>query len=254
MTRRRGRCTSVGKTAAFRVAEKFVSPQGEGMYAGTVMAFIRFVGCSVGKRICQHCDTDFDKEYQWLGGGEFDIDVLTEWVKSSAVRHVCFTGGEPLDQDLAALVGRLSLNERLEKIHVETSGTVDLPDWARNQELMHLTCCPKPGWIEDQMTSYDEIKVIVGGLGTPESLESMKAFEGFAVESPKNHPLADRATFRWPSLEDALRWAKHTPVYLQPRNKKYEVDANNLKLAQELVLAHPQLRLSTQLHKLLQVR
>ena len=82
----------------YPVVERFKSLQGEGMYAGTPMAFIRFVGCSVGKKTCAFCDTDFVEPLTWRGGGEYTEDELLEWAQP--YRHICLTGGEPLDQDL----------------------------------------------------------------------------------------------------------------------------------------------------------
>jgi len=54
-------------TSSYIVAERFKSIQGEGLYAGTPMAFIRFVGCSVGKKVCNGCDTDFETTPWHLG-------------------------------------------------------------------------------------------------------------------------------------------------------------------------------------------
>jgi organic radical activating enzyme len=225
----------------YLVAERFKSIQGEGVYAGKPMAFIRFVGCSVGKRICQHCDTDFDKPYGWLGGGEYTAEQLAEW--SYPYDTICLTGGEPLDQDLEELVERLYYVN----IHVETSGTRPIP---RLGHKPWVCVSPKPGFKEEIVERADEIKVIVPGLGTEESLIKMYR------ESPTGDPDNEKpATFRWPTLEDAIRWADSgTPVFLQPRNAKFDVDKMQLSLVQELVLQHPKLRLSTQMHKLLRVR
>jgi 7-carboxy-7-deazaguanine synthase len=98
----------------YQIAELFKSVQGEGLYSGTPMAFIRFVGCSVGKKICQHCDTDFETMHPWHGGGEFSEAQLLDWVGD--YEHVCLTGGEPLDQDLEPLVAAAGNLQ----VHMET--------------------------------------------------------------------------------------------------------------------------------------
>jgi hypothetical protein len=88
---------------------------------------------------------------------------------------------------------------------------------------------PKPGWLKENVTPAKEMKVIVGGLG--------------------NGP-------GWPTIEDAMYFANecHKPTFLQPCNKKFDVDFEALKVAQDIQRSHPELRLSVQLHKLLKVR
>jgi 7-carboxy-7-deazaguanine synthase len=212
----------------YHIAEKFKAPQGEGLYTGTPMAFIRFMGCSVGKTICHFCDTDFDKQQTWKGGGEFDESALSNWV--GTYRHVCLTGGEPFDRgyDLRALIERLNADGC--KVHIETSGTRQYPEEWIGAYGVHITVSPKPGWIQHWIDRADEIKVIVGGLG------------------------ADRRD-QWPTLQQALKWADEGKlVYLQPVNKKNEPDRLTLSHALELIDEYPQLRLSVQLHKYIGVR
>ena len=236
----------------YKIAERFKSIQGEGVYAGTPMAFIRFVGCSVGKKICQHCDTDFEKVgSSWRCGGEFTAEQLRLW--SEPYRHVCLTGGEPLDQNLSPLLEEFYGLPRysMPMLHVETSGTKHLGSSEalanvsdRNRQRLWVCVSPKPGFIEDVVLVADEIKVIVPGLGTDESLPHLGA-----------HYLYPRDTFRWPTLEDALRWAAAgKTVFLQPRNGKYDVDHVNLRYVQDVIAEHPELRLSVQMHKVLKVQ
>jgi organic radical activating enzyme len=193
------------------------------------MAFIRFTGCSVGKKICQHCDTDFDITYPWLGGGGYSEEELAEWV--GFTEHVCFTGGEPLDRELGPLTGALWRGAPKVKIHIETSGTIPLPAWALHSQV-HVCVSPKPGFLLSAIDEADEIKVIVPGLG---------------INPPPNT--------RWPDLSDALVWAAEgKTVFLQPRNAKYDVDHLQLALCEKLVNENPSLRLSVQMHKILRVR
>jgi organic radical activating enzyme len=213
---------------SYFVAERFKSIQGEGVFAGTPMAFIRFVGCSVGKTICQHCDTDFDKTMPWRGGGEYSLEHLIAWIAPH--EHCCLTGGEPLDQELFALIKRsIDLGVRCQ-YHIETSGTIDLSS-IRNyfpSDIIWICVSPKPGFHTKCIDDADEIKVIVPGLGNGEG---------------------------WPQLNDALRWANHgRTVFLQPRNAKMDVNRDNLMYVMDLVREYPQLRLSVQMHKLLKVQ
>lgn len=233
----------------YPLAERFHAPQGEGLYAGTQMAFVRTVGCSVGQSVCTHCDTDFSAMFPGLGGGLYDATEIAAWAKPC--RHVCLTGGEPLDRDLRPLIAACGLENML--CHVETSGTVH-PDWLDPLEQSHadgqhavgfpipddttrlawkwtslwVTVSPKPGYRAEMVALADEVKVIVGGLG----------------DGPG-----------WPTLEDAVRWADGGKlVYVQPRNERNLVDHTNLAAVLAAVAAHPQLRLSCQLHKFVRTR
>jgi 7-carboxy-7-deazaguanine synthase len=216
----------------YAVSEKFKSVQGEGVYAGTQMAFIRFAGCSVGKTVCHNCDTDFEEMHSFRGGGKFFVNELVEWCRG--YNHVCLTGGEPLNQDLEALV--VGFGEQKPMFHIETSGTILLPKWIPSHSTLDrlrywVTVSPKPGWTKQTIRECDEIKVIVPGL-------------------------ADDGTTSgaWPSLNDAKLWAHDKPVFLQPRNGKFDIDKANLKFCIDACNENPELRLSVQMHKILGVQ
>lgn len=237
----------------YLVAEKFKSLQGEGLYAGTPMAFIRFVGCSVGKKICHHCDTIFEKTLPWQGGGEFTEDELLCWAEG--YDHICLTGGEPMDQDLDPL---MDICGSWRTVHIETSGT-KARSFRGGRIVPKVWMCvsPKPGFIEEEVLAADEVKVIVPGLGTDESLKKGYVETG-EVDSKGGYPIVkmlDKTNFYWPKLEDALRWAVAGKlVYLQPQNERYTINNVNLMYVMDILKDHPQLRLSNQLHKILKVQ
>tara|TARA_R110000824_G_scaffold400107_1_gene606906 strand:+ start:7061 stop:7705 length:645 start_codon:yes stop_codon:yes gene_type:complete len=212
------------------ISEKFKSIQGEGVYCGTPMAFIRFQGCSVGKKICTVCDTDFEHRHSFRGGGTFTGHDLREW--SQGYNHICLTGGEPLDQEyLKTLYEILIRDSRM--IHIETSGTKRIPDWMEEEIVDHkriwLTVSPKPGYLKDVIDLASEVKVIVPGLGN--------------------------TTRDWPTLSDALQWEEEgAVVFLQPRNDVLSVDKGNLKFCIDACAEYPSLRLSVQMHKILGVQ
>lgn len=229
-------------------AERFKAPQGEGLYTGTQFAFMRLVGCSVGKRICTHCDTEFDKVYTELDGGLYTVEEMVAWARP--VEHVCFTGGEPLDRDLRHLLFAFWADGCI--VHIETSGTVapewlrkdtetdswqvrayedtldGQPQWVNAGQMLWVTVSPKPNY-KDQMIQWaDELKVIVGGLG----------------DGPG-----------WPTVERAVGWAEAGAlVYIQPRNEVKVVNEENLREVIRLLYIHPELRLSAQLHKFVKTR
>lgn len=243
----------------YLIAEKFKSVQGEGVYAGTPMAFIRFVGCSVGKTVCVACDTDFEEPVPWRGGGEFTALELLKW--STPYEHICFTGGEPLDQELEELVSALRSVAPYKTIHIETSGTKKLPDFfldslSYSDRGYWICVSPKPGFIEDVVLHADEVKVIMPGLGVLKHgvMQPVRRPHTITPSSPRDH-VPEPELHRWPTLEDALRWADAgKTVFIQPRNGRSEIDQTNLRLCQDIVAEYPQLRLSVQLHKILKVQ
>mgnify|MGYP003655426942 CR=1 FL=1 len=214
----------------YSISEKFKSLQGEGKYTGTYMSFIRFQGCSVGKKICTFCDTDFDVLHTFRGGGRFSSAELARWCKD--VPEICLTGGEPLDQDLMELVE--AVDSRFHRFHIETSGTVPIPEWmTANREIRSrfwFTVSPKPGYDIAVLQQADEVKIIVPGLG------------------PINNG-------GWPDVDLAVDLANEGQlVYIQPKNHKNEVDKLNLTYCVDLIREYPALRLSVQMHKILGVQ
>jgi 7-carboxy-7-deazaguanine synthase len=101
-----------------RIAEKFVSVQGEGEWMGVPSAFIRVSGCNLR---CRWCDTPYAS---WHPEGEFETpQELADWFAETGVRHAVLTGGEPMlfdpIEDLADL-----LKGQGAQITIETAGTV----------------------------------------------------------------------------------------------------------------------------------
>lgn len=110
----------------FKVVEKFVSINGEGSLSGQLAVFIRFAGCNLN---CSYCDTT------WANEANVKFDLMTDeeiynYIKSTGVRNVTLTGGEPLYQ-----VGIIELLEMLSKdsnihIEIETNGSVLLDQFS----------------------------------------------------------------------------------------------------------------------------
>jgi 7-carboxy-7-deazaguanine synthase (Cx14CxxC type) len=129
---------------AYAVKEIFYTLQGEGANTGRPAVFCRFAGCNLwtGREadrtaaVCGFCDTDFVGT-DGPGGGKFSDAgslaraVAAAWPSDSdGRRFVVCTGGEPLLQLDADLVGALH-GEGFE-VAVETNGTVEPPpgiDW-----------------------------------------------------------------------------------------------------------------------------
>jgi len=104
----------------FKVVEKFVSINGEGRLCGQLATFIRFAGCNLN---CSYCDTTWANEsdvpYELMSAEE-----IYQYIKSTEVRNITLTGGEPLLQE--GIIDLLEILSKDKDIHVEieTNGSV----------------------------------------------------------------------------------------------------------------------------------
>ena len=225
----------------YPIAEIFTSPQGEGTHTGSLLTFIRFAGCSVGKPFTPDERAQVSlagtplKMYQekctaW-NGVSFACD--TNYRKAEALTAeeilsrvtapgICITGGEPLLHDLRPLIQKMDAErEPLLGIHVETSGTIAIPEWL---SVCSWVCVsPKKGYRHDSLLAADELKVLVG----PEFDE--KLFIG------EFEPYLDK-------------------TFLQPINDEHHINFDNLKRCLDLQVKYTQVRISTQMHKIWNVR
>lgn len=151
----------------YTIKEVFSSVQGEGVWAGTPMVFVRFAGCNIwtGREqdrvssarkhaaCALHCDTDFVGT-NGTNGGKYAAASLVNVLETlrQGKSRVVLTGGEPSLQLDAPLCE--ALHDQGWLIHVETNGTGKLP-----QEVDWVTLSPKPPMkVVDQ--HYDEVKVL----------------------------------------------------------------------------------------------
>lgn len=238
----------------YPIAECFVSPQGEGVYTGVAMAFIRFAGCTVGKPFPKDnyvskdylqsisdkikgklplyteqctlydgrhfaCDTDY-RVHERL-----TIQEIMDTIPSN-VEHVCITGGEPLMHDLDTLFTYLLGANK--KIHIETSGTI--------VKFIHrdvwVTVSPKFNVYMDMIQRADEIKILVNDDFDPD-----KSILALTSGIPQVVYLSDLA--------------KVKPLYLQPINGEFDVDEHNLSLCKKHQDKNPYFRISYQMHKVM---
>ncbi len=223
------------------IAETFRSIQGEGVWTGTPMLFIRLAGCNVGKydnppelhlgnarvfnrqhSICTTvqgerflCDTDYHKMT------EKTPQELLGLVGN--LKHVCITGGEPFLHDFEEL--QQLLGEHHIELHVETSGTKPIPKWA----WWHwITCSPKEGFDYELLNNdlVDEWKYLVG--------ENFKEEEAVLFAASDTEP--DR------------------PFFLQPIGDIHLHLKKNITKCLDVLKRHPEWRLSFQAHKYLELR
>ena len=113
-----------------KVAEKFISINGEGTRAGELAVFVRFVGCNLR---CTYCDTMWANEpgcpYE-----EMTPAQICDYVRSTGISNVTLTGGEPLLQkQMEELIGQL-IRDCGVRVEIETNGAVDLHPFAQIPE------------------------------------------------------------------------------------------------------------------------
>ena len=124
-----------------KLSEIFETIQGEGIYTGTITTFIRFAGCTLH---CPECDT----KYSWSDADKEDVGVpyIIEQVQkiSPFVRHICITGGEPLEQPQAEMFNLLQTLftyhgvAGLDSIVIEINGSRDIT-WLFNKPFRRIT-------------------------------------------------------------------------------------------------------------------
>ncbi len=153
--------------SCFKVAEKFVSINGEGPRAGELAVFLRFCGCNLN---CGYCDTRWaniaDVKYELASAEE-----LVAYVKATGVTNVTLTGGEPLLQsDIARLIALLGASGA--EVEIETNGSVPLKDIVSLSPRPAVTAdykLPSSGMEEymlvenfSYLTLRDSVKFVVG--------------------------------------------------------------------------------------------
>ena len=109
----------------YKVVEKFISVNGEGPLSGQLVVFIRFAGCNLH---CSYCDTT------WANKEDASYDFMTpidiyKYIKSTNIKNVTLTGGEPLLQEgIIELLETLSRDRSL-YVEIETNGSVILDEF-----------------------------------------------------------------------------------------------------------------------------
>ena len=155
-----------------RTQEIFYSIQGEGIYTGIPMVFIRASGCNLIPTHCSYCDTS----YAWnpKDGKEMSIEEIVKEVSKLSPflkSWVCITGGEPLwqEDELEQLVRELKQRSYL--LTIETNGSFEPPRWYTLVDSWNADIkCPFSGvcgvskeiWFK--LRQQDQIKFVVGDV------------------------------------------------------------------------------------------
>lgn len=141
----------------YPVTEKFVSINGEGRKAGELSCFVRFAGCNLS---CDYCDTRWsctpDAPHEDLTAEE-----IAAWVRSTGVRNVTLTGGEPLLQPEPENLFRALREIGNARIEVETNGSVLLDPAVHFRPEVFFTMdmkCPGSRMVEHNR--YENLSVL----------------------------------------------------------------------------------------------
>lgn len=122
----------------YKIAEKFVSINGEGTKAGQLAVFIRLCGCNLN---CSYCDT------KWANEKDVPFTLMTEeelssYVEETGVKNITLTGGEPLldkdGEDVKLLLSRLSKVKDV-FIEIETNGSIAIEQFKDIAENISFT-------------------------------------------------------------------------------------------------------------------
>jgi 7-carboxy-7-deazaguanine synthase len=213
---------------SYSVKEIFYSLQGEGFHAGRPAVFCRFAGCNLwsgketdrGKAVCKFCDTDF------IGtdgpeGGNFE------------------TAGE-LVQRIVRLWPGKNKDKSVRPFIVCTGGE---PLLQLNAQL--LSCFHQEGF---------EVAVETNGTILPPAgidwlCVSPKADASLVLRSGQELKLVFPQSGAHPEKYALLDYQY---FFLQPLDGT-DLEKNT-KLTMDYVLAHPQWRLSLQMHKILNIK
>ncbi len=142
-----------------KIAEIFLSLQGEGKNQGKPCLFIRLAGCNLH---CRWCDT----AYAQTGGTEMSIDTVLEHVWHLNPSYVCITGGEPLLQSDELEKLAVSLHQRGTAIDIETNGTINFTRLQPYSSICMDVKCPSSGEqsdieLLDALRPQDSVKFVV---------------------------------------------------------------------------------------------
>lgn len=200
------------------INEIFYSIQGESYLAGLPCVFIRLTGCH---QRCVYCDT----EYAFYGGEKITIAAILDRIEAYRCQNVLLTGGEPLLQDNAPLLTQIFL-ERGYRVAIETGGNRDISRLPVEViKIMDLKT-PASGECERNnyenlrhLTAKDEVKFVVMNESDTD----------WAIEETRNRRLTELCR-----------------VSFSPTDRAYLP-----MLAEKILNSGLEIRLQTQLHKLI---
>ena len=130
-----------------KVCELFTSIQGEIQGLGRFCFFIRFFGCNLGSSCTIECDTPYSwqKEHE-KNATDYSIAQLSKKIQESGCTAVVITGGEPLlyqDEIRSLITSVRNITPKIDKVFIETNGTILPKKWLFNDEMVRFNVSPK---------------------------------------------------------------------------------------------------------------
>jgi len=148
-------------SGSVRVAETFVSLQGESTCAGLPCFFVRLAGCNLK---CGYCDTPAAS----APGVETSVADLVAAFTASGVRLAEITGGEPLLQPGFPALAASLRDAPAATVLVETNGSLNIAAIPSGVSAILDLKCPASGSLEamdfgnlDRLRPYDEVKFVM---------------------------------------------------------------------------------------------
>lgn len=206
----------------YDLAERFVSINGEGRFAGELAVFIRFSGCNLR---CNYCDTMW-ANVPTCSTTNYTLDDIDEFVAKSGAKHVTITGGEPLLQNNV-----FPLFERLLKngvaVEIETNGSIPLDTYMKKFPKLSFTMDYK------MPSSFMESKMHIPNLKLLRKTDTLKLVCGSYDDLIKTMDLIDQVS------DDVLIYV--SPVFgkIEPKDIVEFIIENKMT----------RLKLQLQLHK-----
>ncbi len=164
-----------------KVVEKFVSINGEGTRAGELAVFVRFKGCNLR---CTYCDTKWAYEAD-CPFEEMSPEDIHDYIKSTGVRNVTLTGGEPLLQKDIDKLLELLIKDDFLRVEIETNGAVDLSRFCDNNRPVFTMDYKLP-------SSGCEESIILENFGLLGADDTVKFVSGSVEDLEKAKELIDR--------------------------------------------------------------
>ena len=168
-----------------KINEIFYSIQGEGIYMGLPMAFVRVTGCNLR---CNWCDT----QYAYSEGQELSIDQIIDRLKSYPTKRVCLTGGEPMAQDeILNLINQLLSSGY--KIYLETNGSISLTELPKSEALKISIDIKCPSTGESKKMDFSNLGLLNEGDQLKFIINDQEDFN-YAKEVLKKYPISDKCS------------------------------------------------------------